>query len=210
MANQFDVVVIGAGPGRLRRGDSRRAARASRRLHRRVDPQRQVQPRGHLPQRRLHSVQGAARVLRELSARRARVRRARHRGPGPRAGRRADADAQGRDRRQLTAGIAVPVQEEQGHVMSRPGQLLGGARRRLAVQVARHDGGAEVIEAKHVIIATGSMPRHCRWRRSTTSSCCDNDGALALCRGAGAARRDRRRRDRPGDGQRVEAPGRRQ
>ncbi len=54
-------------PGRLRGCHPRRPARPRDRLHRRLEqPKGAAQPRRNLPQRRLHSVQGAAGIVREL------------------------------------------------------------------------------------------------------------------------------------------------
>ena len=70
-------------PRRLHRRDPLRAARLPDGLHRRLDARRrQARARGHLHQRRLHSVEGAAAVVRALRACRARVRRPRHRHRG--------------------------------------------------------------------------------------------------------------------------------
>ena len=152
----FDVVVIGGGPGRLHRGDPRRAARASRGLHRRLESRRRQAGAGrHLHQRRLHPVQGAAAVVRELRARRTRLRRPRHRGQGTLARRRADARAQGQGRRAEQRRHPAPVQEEQGRVLPRPRLVRRAAQRDAGWPVAVAGTAAATLTAAHVIVATG-------------------------------------------------------
>ena len=81
------------------------------------------------------------------------------------------------------------------------------------------DGGYEIEVAgarpkkrsrrKHVIVATGSNPRALPGAPFDEKTILSNDGALRDRRRAEEARRDRRGRDRPGNGQRVAPPGRR-
>ena len=67
------------------------------------------------------------------------------------------------------------------------------------------DGGeTQQIEATHVIVATGSSPRPLPGVEVDNVRVLDNAGALAMT-GAGPPGRDRRGRDRPGNGQRGSA-----
>ena len=113
--------------------------------------------------------QGAAAVVRELRARRARLRRARHPGEGPRARPRADAQAQGQGRAPEQRRHPLSLQEEQGHVLPRPRQLRG-RRRRAAIRSRSRARPRRRSTAKHVIVATGSNPRALAGRRRSTTS----------------------------------------
>ena len=190
-------------PRRLHRRDPRRAARLHDRLHRRVE-ERQGRPgaRRHLPQRRLHSVEGAAAVVGELRARR-----------------RITSPTTASASTDLTIDVAKMLARKEGIVVKqnndgivflfkknkitclpRPRQVRRqGATAACEIEVSG-EGETETITAKHVIVATGSNARAvCRARRSTNKILVDNDGALAHRRRAEDARRDRRGRDRPGD-----------
>ena len=172
---------------RLCRGDPRRAARAEDRLRR--------EPRDagrHLPQRRLHPVQGAAPRLRAVRGSRARrrspssgVKIERRRARPRRDARREGQGGQGADRRHR-----VPVQEEQGRLAQ------GRSRRSRAPtpgQGRRPHGHAR---------RTSSSPParrslRCPASRSTTRRrIVDSTGALELAAGAQAPGGDRRRGDR--------------
>ena len=89
----FDLVIIGAGPGGYVA-----AIRAAQLGLKTALVEKRRSPRRHLPQRRLHPLQGAARVERAVRRRPPQLRRPRHLGrrsgarPGPHDG------AQGRDR----------------------------------------------------------------------------------------------------------------
>ena len=136
MADSYDLVVIGAGPGGYVGGDPRRAARHEGRLRREAAEQG---PRRHLPQRRLHPEQGAARFERAVRPDAAQARPARHQGRRASALdlatmlTRKDKVVKRTDRRRR-----VPVQEEQGRRRSSaPRKLLRrrqgrGDRRRTA------------------------------------------------------------------------------
>ena len=71
------------------------------------------------------------------------------------------------------------------------------------------DKGSEAIEARNVIIATGSKARALAGIEVDNRLVCDNEGALAFEAVPEASRGHRRRRDRAGAGQRVAAAGRR-
>ena len=60
---------------------------------------------------------------------------------------------------------------------------------------------------KHVILAAGSEPIELPFAKFDNEHILDNAGALDFSCGAQAPRRDRRRRDRPGTGQRLERLG---
>ncbi len=113
-------------PGRLSLRDPRGAEQAQGRLHRRVEePRRHLRLRRHLPQRRLHSVEGAARVVRAVSPRARGVRGARHLGDGPRVRRRDHAEAQGGHRQGVDAGHPGAVQGRGRHGAAGPRQAAG-------------------------------------------------------------------------------------
>ena len=116
MSDQFDVVVIGAGPAGY--PCAIRAAQNKLKVAC-IDEWKnlrwELRLRRHLPQRRMHSVEGAARILGALSPRADRVRRARHQGRRARLRRRDDAEAQGADRQGLDAGHHGSVQGRRRH-----------------------------------------------------------------------------------------------
>ena len=64
------------------------------------------------------------------------------------------------------------------------------------------------LTAKHVIVATGSKPRPLPGVAIDNERVLDNEGALALAEVPSPPRRRRRGRDRPRDGQRMAATGR--
>ena len=97
--------------------------------------------------------------------------------------RRADARAQGQGRPAEQRRHPVPVQEEQGRVPSRRRQLRRRRCRGVADQGRgrrRRDADREARHHRDRVEAAGVAWR----RRSTTSSFCDNEGALALRSGA--------------------------
>jgi dihydrolipoamide dehydrogenase len=127
MSKQFDVIVIGGGPGGyiaairaaqlgfnvacIDEWKNAAAARAGRHLH----------------QRGLHSVQGAAAVVRAFRARRHHF--AEHGiTEGPEDGRGQDDRPQGRRREAEQRRHPVPVQEEQGHFFHGRGSFAGRSR----------------------------------------------------------------------------------
>ena len=126
--------------------------------------------------------QGAAAVVRELRARRPRVRRARHRRQGPVDRRRADARAQGQGRRAEQRRHPVPLQEEQDHVPPRPRRVRGGKasdgwkRRRWRAP------GRPSSSAKHVIVATGSHAARAAGRRDRQRAACSTTRARSRSR----------------------------
>ena len=213
MADTFDVVVIGAGPGGYTAAIRAAQLGLQDRVHRRLDARRRQARAGrHLHQRRLHSVEGAAAVVGELRARRPRVRRSRHR--ASRASRidvtqmlaRKDKVVAPEQRRH-----PVPLQEEQDHVLPRPRHrspartATAGRSRSTGANAARRS------RATHVIVATGSKPRalpgvaidngassttKARWRcpkcrRRSASSAPASSASRWAASGAGSAPRSR-------------------
>ena len=80
MAERYDLVVIGAGPGGY--VAAIRAAQLGMKV---ACVEKRPTPRRHLPERRLHPQQGAARLQRALPPGQGAVRQARHQGRRPRA-----------------------------------------------------------------------------------------------------------------------------
>ncbi len=112
-AADFDVIVIGSGPGRLHRGDPRSEARKKGRLRRGMDqPCRQAETRRHVPECRLHSVEGAARIVQAARESRAVFRRTRHHDGQPRGRCRQDGQAQVSHRREDHGRHRVPVPQK--------------------------------------------------------------------------------------------------
>jgi dihydrolipoamide dehydrogenase len=78
----------------------------------------------------------------------------------------------------LTGGIATLLRKNKVTSLHGRGTLLsGGAGYRIEV---RDNGKAETVEAKHVIIATGSVPRQLPFAPTDNERILDNAGALAL------------------------------
>ena len=102
-------------PGRLCLRDPRRAARHESRGGREGQDLRR-----HLPQRRLHPVEGAAPRVASCSRRPATISPDGHQGVGAEARSRRDDEIQGRGRRRQRQRRRVPVQEEQDRCLHRP------------------------------------------------------------------------------------------
>ncbi len=162
-----------------------------------------ARPGGHVPQRGLHPVQGAAFFLGGIREGGPPPGRARHHGLGLEDRRRQDAGAEGFHRHQDDEGRGVPLQEEQDHVAAglRQVRLRGGLLRHRGVEWRRRHQG-EARHHRHRLACAapaehdGGQRPHLRQRRRAR-----------LSLRAQAAGRDRRRRDRPGAGKRV-APAR--
>ena len=139
MANEYDVVVIGAGTGGY--VAAIRAAQLGLQDRRRREAEG---ARRHLPDLGLHPDQGAARARP-----RAEDRRRTRRSGASRSARRADrhrhgpgAGAQGQDRQRPDQGHRVPVQEEQDRLDQGHGRLAGQAA---SVEVT--EGDAQTLAA---------------------------------------------------------------
>jgi dihydrolipoamide dehydrogenase len=130
-------------------------------------------------ERRLHSVEGAAAVLRELRARGTRVRRSRNRRQGPRDRRQAHAGAQGKVVAQNNDGILYLFKKNKIAFFHGVGSFTGGSAD--AGWALRVDGANPAdLQAKHVIVATGSKPRALPGVAIDNVRVLDNDGALAM------------------------------
>ena len=177
---------------------------------------RSARPRRHLPQRRLHPVEGAAPHLRAVRGGRPRLRRLRHQGRHAEARSRGD-DGATRTRWSRPTSPASPSSSRR----TRSTALHGTGAHRRAGQ-GRVTAGDGATERRSRPRRSSSPPA--RSRRRFPASTIDekrivsSTGALTLDRGAEAAARRRRRRHRPrarlglaparhrGDGRRVPRP----
>ncbi len=80
---------------------------------------------------------------------------------------------------QLTAGIKGLFKKNKVTLLSGRGSFAGRENERWQLDVAGKDG-SEIVEAKHVIVATGSSPRHLDGIPVDNETICDNVGALSL------------------------------
>jgi dihydrolipoamide dehydrogenase (EC 1.8.1.4) len=142
MSDQFDLIVIGAGPGGY--VCAIRAAQLGMKV---ACVEKTRDPRRHLPQCRVHTVQGVAAIIRELSRRPARFCRTwRDRRGGP--FRPAQNDGpQGRSRHREHQGRRIPFQK------NKVTWLKGEARFKTADTITI---GTESYTARFIVIATGS------------------------------------------------------
>ena len=153
---RYDVVVIGSGPGGYVAAIRVRAARPQDRVRRAREPRR------HLPQLGLHPDQGAAQERRG----------ARARSTAPRSSGSPSTACAPTSRRSSSAAAASPTRSARAsgscfkknkieHVAGH--REAAAARRRVEAAPDRGRrstaGGKRVIEAKHVIIATGARAR---------------------------------------------------
>ena len=179
-------------------------------MHRRLEDRRGQAGTGrNLHQHRLHSLEGAAAVLREFRARRPRFRGARNRRQGPVGRCTADARPQGQSCPAKQRRDRLPVQEEQDRVLPRRGQL----RRRHVGRVANQSGGfrrrvahREERDRCDRLQAAGVS---CQQRRRGVRQ--PADPRQRWCAGdpggADEAGRGRCRRHRPRDGERLASVG---
>jgi glycine/D-amino acid oxidase-like deaminating enzyme len=166
--HDYDVIVIGGGPAGYPAAIRAAQNKPAGRLHRRMEEPRRFAAcvRRHLPECGLHSLEGAARVLRTASPRAARVRGAWHQDRRslvrcPQMQKRKAGIVKG-----MTGGIlgllkAAGVTALQGH-----GKLLAGRQ----VEFTAHDGKQQTLTAKHVVLASGSVPMELRSALSTAST----------------------------------------
>ncbi len=206
MADSYDVIVIGGGPAGYPAAIRAGAEQAQGGLHRRVEePRRQQCLRRHLPERGLHSLEGAAGILRALSSRadefavhgiKRRQRRAR-------SGRDAEApggDRQGHDRRHRRALQGRRRHRPAGHGTAAAGSARSRSPRPTAQkrELERQARRAGARARCPIELKIGPV----RWRTHRRFL-----GRARVRRGAEAARRHRRRRHRARARQRL-APAR--
>ena len=138
-------------PRRLCRGDPRRPARP------RHHPRRSRAARRDLPQRRLHSVEGAhprRRRVPRARRRRSALARDRHGAPRRRARLRADHRLEGRHRLAPDRRRRRAAEEGRRAQLARPRD----AHRRQDARSSHADTGEQRIRCEHLILATGSEP----------------------------------------------------
>jgi dihydrolipoamide dehydrogenase len=81
---------------------------------------------------------------------------------------------------QLTSGIKGLFKKNKVTLLAGRGSFAGRENEMWQISVVGKEGGAEVVEARHVIVATGSSPRHLDGIPVDNKTICDNVGALAL------------------------------
>ena len=177
---QFDVVVIGGGPGGYIAAIRAAQLGLHDRLHRRLEARRRQARAGrHLHQRRLHSVEGAAAVVGELSST-----------PDTRSPTTASGSTglsidvakmlARKDKvvKQNNDGIVYLFKKNKVAFFHGRGAFAGkdGDRWRISVE----GPGAATLAAQHVIVATGSKPRALPGVAFDNERVLDNDGALAI------------------------------
>lgn len=81
---------------------------------------------------------------------------------------------------QLTQGIRGLFKKNKVTLLPGRGSFAGRENELWQIAVAGKDGGTEVVDARHVIVATGSSPRHLEGIPVDNDSICDNVGALSL------------------------------
>ena len=187
---------------RLRRRDPRRAARACR-LHRRLEERGgQARVRRHLPERRLHPVESAARVVASSTTARHEFEAHGIKVGGLEIDVERDAWPQGRIVKQLTAGIE-PLFKANSVTRSHGSRQAAAGQR---VEVT--DGTTAACRrstATHVVLATGLGADRAAVREIRRQAHRRLRRRARFRRRAEAPRRDRRRRDRPRARQRLAA-----
>ncbi|MDK9726041.1 MAG: dihydrolipoyl dehydrogenase [Sterolibacteriaceae bacterium MAG5] len=81
---------------------------------------------------------------------------------------------------QLTGGIKGLFKKNKVTLLAGLGSFAGRENEMWQVAVAAKDGATEVVDAKHVIVATGSSPRHLDGIPVDNKVICDNVGALSF------------------------------
>ncbi len=81
---------------------------------------------------------------------------------------------------QLTGGIKGLFKKNKVTLLAGRGRFAGRENEQWQIQVAAKDGSSEVVDAKHVIVATGSSPRHLDGIPVDNQVICDNVGALSF------------------------------
>ena len=152
----YDLIVIGTGPGGY--VCAIRAAQLGMKV---AVVEKRAHPRRHLPQRRLHPVEGAAARLRNVRRGRAFVRQDGHRRRHAEARSRHHAEVQGRGGRRQREGRRFPAQEEQDRFGVRHGPHRGARQGRGEV--------APTARRRRWRPRTSSSPPARRSRRSRAS-----------------------------------------
>jgi len=81
---------------------------------------------------------------------------------------------------QLTAGVQYLFKKNKITQFHGLGSFAGKSDAGWQIRVARHGGGEEIVDAKHVIVATGSIPRPLPGAAVDNKLILDNEGALSL------------------------------
>jgi len=81
---------------------------------------------------------------------------------------------------QLTQGIKGLFKKNKITLLTGRGSFAGRENELWQIAVTGKDGAAEIVDAKHVIVATGSSPRHIEGIPVDNQVICDNVGALSL------------------------------
>jgi dihydrolipoamide dehydrogenase len=81
---------------------------------------------------------------------------------------------------QLTAGVQYLLKKNKIAQIHGLGSFSAKLEDGWQLKVAKHDGGVEDVTATHVIVATGSVPRQLPGATIDNNLICDNEGALAL------------------------------
>ena len=81
---------------------------------------------------------------------------------------------------QLTAGIKGLFKKNKVTLLPGRGSFVGRESELWQVAVTARDGSSETVEARHVIVATGSSPRQIEGIPVDNQLICDNVGALSL------------------------------
>ena len=81
---------------------------------------------------------------------------------------------------QLTGGIKGLFKKNKVTLLAGRGSFAGRENELWQIAVAGKDGATEVVDAKHVIVATGSNPRHLEGIPVDNKIICDNAGALSF------------------------------
>lgn len=81
---------------------------------------------------------------------------------------------------QLTAGIKGLFKKNKVTLLAGLGSFAGRENERWQIAVQAADGTTQVVDARHVIVATGSSPRHLDGIPVDNKTICDNVGALSL------------------------------
>ena len=201
MSDDFDVIVIGAGPGGY--VCAIRAAQLGMKV---ACVEKRADARRHLPQYRLHPVEGAAAILREIRRGDARASpRTASRSTGSSSISRRCWRARTRSSATNTKGVEFLFRKNKVAWLKGAGRITGAGQGR----GRRRRRRAHELEAKAIVIATGSDSVPLPGVEVDEKQIVTSTGALDADSGAGASRGDRRRLYRARAGQRLAAARRR-